>query len=420
MALWALCAPLRVAAASVGEDAAESHARAMDQFIRGTVADQMEDYYRAVFHYQEALRYDSTSAFILVALAQDYLLLGNPAQGAELIDRALKARPDYLPALELKALLLRGTGNLAEARDALRKLVQFAPKNAQYLRQLLAVELNLENFDEADKLYHRIIDVEGDSDLLTRQVLAVYLTSGQPARAAVLLEKLIASDSTDAGLVYTLGTVYLQQGDSTRGEALILKANRMDPTEPRFWSGRAVLAMDKQDYEGAVTILDSAQAHVTPNAGMLSLKGTALNRVKRQTEAVAVFRQAIDLDSTQFVAMGALALIYDQLDSVPQAVSLYERAITLSDSAAIYLNNLAYTWASRGLELERARALAEAALTRRTEERRLSRYDGVDRVRAGAQQGRDPPSETGDRADSRCRGHIGTPRGCVPQERQPP
>ncbi len=149
-----------------------------------------------------------------------------------------------------------------------------------------------------------------------------------------------------------------------RGAALVLKANEMEPSESRFWMGRAVLAMDRLDFVAAVAILDSAEHHVTPNAGMLSLKGTALNRLNRQTEAVAALSQAIVLDSTQFVAMGALALIYDQLDSVDQAVALYERAIPLSDSAAIYLNNLAYTLASRGRELERAKILAEQALAR--------------------------------------------------------
>jgi len=63
-----------------------------------------------------------------------------------------------------------------------------------------------------------------------------------------------------------------------------------------------------------------------------------------------------------YVAMGSLALVYDELDSVERAVELYERAIRLSDSAATYLNNLSYTYASRGMELERAKALVRRAL----------------------------------------------------------
>jgi len=75
-----------------------------------------------------------------------------------------------------------------------------------------------------------------------------------------------------------------------------------------------------------------------------------------------VFEQAIELDSTMYVAVGSLALVYDELDSVDRAVELYERAIRLSDSAATYLNNLAYTYASRGMELERAKVLVRRAL----------------------------------------------------------
>jgi Tfp pilus assembly protein PilF len=68
------------------------------------------------------------------------------------------------------------------------------------------------------------------------------------------------------------------------------------------------------------------------------------------------------MDTTMYVAMGTLAMIYDGMDSVGRAVTLYERAIALSDSAPIYLNNLAYTWASRGTNLDQAKTLVEAAL----------------------------------------------------------
>jgi tetratricopeptide (TPR) repeat protein len=322
----------------------------------------MDDRYRAVFHYQEALRYDSTSGFIYVALAQDYIMLGNPTLAAELLDKALKLHPDYLPALELKGLMLRGTGKLVEARDVLKKLIDRSPDNTQYLRQLLSVELNLKQWDDAEKLYHRIVAKEGESDLLARQVLSVYMTAGQYDRAITLLQKLIVADSTDAALVYALGTSYLQKGDTVRGQDFVRRACAMDPEEARYWIGRAVIASDLQRYDEVLAIVDSALAHIKAVAGLYSLKGAALNRLGRKSEAIAALKEAINDDSTMFVAMGALALIYDESDSVDQAVSLYERAIKLSDSAAVYLNNLAYTLASRGLQLDRAMNLSQRAL----------------------------------------------------------
>jgi tetratricopeptide (TPR) repeat protein len=350
------------ASAAVDGRRQSDRARALDHFIRGTVADVMEDHYQAIFHYQEALRCDSASPFVYVALAQDYLLLGNPVQAEALLDHALRLQPNHVPALELKSLLLRSTGRIEAARQVLRRLVQAAPDNVEHLRQLLAAELVAGDFKEAQRLLEHLKTMGKDDGLLDRQVLAVYLTAGQFERAATLLEQMIGQDSSDAGLVYALGNCRLQQGDTIRAEELIRRANRTEPGEPRYWIALAAVAMGRQDFARVTELVDSALARTPPHASLFSLKGLALYRTGKAAESIPVFRQAIELDSTMYVAMGSLALVYDELDSVEQAVELYERAIRLSDSAATYLNNLAYTFAARGIELERAQALVRRAL----------------------------------------------------------
>ncbi|MBU0508921.1 tetratricopeptide repeat protein [bacterium] len=336
--------------------------RAMDQFIRGTIADEMGDYYRAVFHYQEALRLDSTSAFVYVALAQDYALLGKPEAALALLDRALVVRENYVPALELKLVILRGTGEPLQAEGVLRELVKADPENVNYLRQLLGIDLELGKYDDADKVFSQIARVDSLVDLFSRQVIAVYLTAGETKRAIRLLESLIASDSTDASLLYVLGTSYLQTGDSLAGESLIEQANELDPAMARYWVARAFFALNRREYERTLTILDSALLHVDPQPPILNLQGTALNQLGRSAEAIEAFLRSLEMDSTSFGTMGTLALIYDGLDSLEEAVRWYERAIAASDSAAVYLNNLAYTYATRGINLEHARVLVLRAL----------------------------------------------------------
>ncbi len=334
----------------------------MDQFIRGTVADQMGDHYRAAFHYQEALRFDSNSAFIYVALAQDYLLLGNSELAEEQLDRALRVDSRHVPALELKIVLQRNSGDIPELRKTIKRLVALEPKHTGYLRELLSLQLAQQEFEEADRTYQRIVGVEGETEELLKQLLTVYLISDQPKRALPLLEKLHAHDSTDAAVVYSMGTLYLQVGDTTRGESHLLEANRLDPHEARYWVGLAVLSMDRSDYQGAAAIMDSALARLGAHAGLLTIKGSALNRMGNTTGAMHALEQAIELDSTLYSAMGSLALIYDQLDSLERVESLYRRAIELSDSAAVYLNNLAYAYAQRAVHLDKAQTLVTRAL----------------------------------------------------------
>jgi tetratricopeptide (TPR) repeat protein len=336
--------------------------RALDQFIRGTVADQMEDRYRAIFHYQEALRNDSTSAFIYVALAQDYLLLGNPSSANDLLNHALRLHPDNIPALELKLVIERGSGKFSEAQSLAKTLVKLSPKNVNYLRQLLAIEVGLKNFSGADKLRTEIESLEGQTGDVSRQLLGIYLTGGETKRAIAILQQLIAKDSTDSGLLYALGTCQIQLGDTVAGEQMLRKALALDPKDVRDWIGLAVLSMDQHRFINVLAITDSAAKHVPLNANLLSLKGAALQRLNRNAEALAALTQAVTMDSSQVAAAGTVALIYDAMDSVSQAVTWYEKTIRTSDSAAIYLNNLAYTLATHNLELERARTLSDLAI----------------------------------------------------------
>jgi len=336
----------------------------MDQFIRGTVADEMGDYYRAVFHYQEALRWDSSSAFIYVALARDYILLGSLALAEETINRVLARHEDNRPALELKGVVLRGSSRLPEARDNARRLLQLAPDNLEYLRQLLALDLVLSDFDEAERIHARIVETGGDSPELSRRVLAAYLVNGQGERALALARRLIADDSTDAEMVYALGSAYLATRDTLNAVLWVSRAAQLKPAEPRYWLGWALLCSDGGREAEAVSIVDSALVNLPPHAGLLSTKGIALYRLGRRAEAVAALSQAISLDTTLFGTMGTLALVYDEMDSVARAAETYEKAIQASDSAAVFLNNLAYTYASRGIELDKARVLTERALLR--------------------------------------------------------
>lgn len=336
----------------------------MEQFIRGTIADQTGDHYRAVIHYQEALRYDSSSAFLCLALAQDYLLLGNPELAQEHLNKALRLDPNNVSALELKVVLVRGTGNMAMAREYVKRLSELVPKDSRYLREMLAIALSQGKYEEADRLYEQIVEIEGETDQLIRQVLTVYLMNQQPDRAIPLLKELHERDSTDAAVVFSLGTTYMQIGDTTKGEEYMRRANRMAPTEPRYWIGLGVLALDRKQYEQAQAIADSAISKVGLHAGLYTIKGNALNRLGKTLDAAAALEQAIALDSTLFSAVGVLALIYDRLDSLSRVEELYERAIRLSDSAAVFLNNLAYAYAQRGVKLERAKVLSTRALQR--------------------------------------------------------
>jgi len=340
----------------------EPHPRALEHFIRGTFAAEMENHYQAIFHFQEALRSDPDSPFLRVALAQEYLMLDQPGRALEIVDEALEKEPGFAAALEVKAGILRVQGKLPDALRALESLVAAAPEETKYYYDLLFGYLSTGDYESADRVFDTHLKESPALETVLRQVLAVYVMADERERALPYLEELVEIDTSDADLVYSLGSLYLQVRDTLRGERSIRRALEMEPSESRYWFALAVLAYDREEYGRVVEIVDEAHESVAEHAGLLNLKGNSLSRLSLDVEAAAALERTIALDSTAFGAMGTLALIYDRLDRVERVVELYERAIELSDSAAVYMNNLAYTFAERGLELARADTLVDLAL----------------------------------------------------------
>jgi tetratricopeptide (TPR) repeat protein len=334
---------------------------AMDHFIRGVTADKMDDLYRAVFEYQSALEADSLSPFLYIALAQDYVILGKVPQALDLTARALDIEADYKPALELRAGLLVNTDRWTEALTLYEHLARLDTTQVEYPFQLLRLYLMNRDFDCADAMYQRIAAVQGESKQLLFQVATALLLSDSVLRAIPYMELLSRMDTTDASVIYTLGTLYLLRSDTALAQTHFEKAVTLDSSIARFWMGLAMLQMDRGHQDAAEQILLKAIEKIPNDAGLWNLLGTCQNAAGKTDEAVRSLQETLRLDSTNYSAFGILALIYDRMDSIEKVQDLYERALQLSDSAAVFLNNYAYSLSEHGKDLEHAKVMAERA-----------------------------------------------------------
>lgn len=334
---------------------------AMDHFIRGVIADNMEDYYRAVFEYQEALEADSESPFIYVALAQDYVILGKIPQALDLLKTALEIDSNYIPALELLAGLLLNTDKWLDALEYYERLAELDTTEVEYPFQLLRLYIQKGNFDRADTMYQRVVAMEGESKGLLLQIATILLLGNNVHRATPYLERLAQLDSTDAAVIYTLGTLYLQRQDTALAQTHFERAPTLQPKIARYWMGLAILQMDMDDYTEACQTLERAVEAIPEDPGLWSLLGGCQNQAGMTEKAILSLQETLRLDTTNYSALGVLALTYDRLDSVQKVIELYERALQLSDSAVVFLNNYAYTLAERGMDLAHAKVMAEKA-----------------------------------------------------------
>ncbi len=236
------------------------------------------------------------------------------------------------------------------------------PDKREYKIDLLTLSLTLGYFVEVDDLYKRLTTENNPELDMARQIVAVYLMSGEHSRALPYMQELAASDTSDAAVTYTLGTLYLQSGDTAKARESVDRAIQLDSSDTRYWYLKLVIEFDQDRYQNVLELAKAARLAAGDDARSANLEGLSNMRLGDSTAAMERFAYALSLDSTLYPAAGSLALLYDSADSLDQAVKYYELAIQFSDSAAIYLNNLAYTYAVRGIEHERALLLVDAAL----------------------------------------------------------
>jgi cytochrome c-type biogenesis protein CcmH/NrfG len=91
----------------------------------------------------------------------DFLLaMAKPAEAARILERVVDAEPTNQAALELLARAYFGAAQLGPAKDALTRLVAFAPANA-WARRALARTLERQSRAEDAAVHHRIADALG-------------------------------------------------------------------------------------------------------------------------------------------------------------------------------------------------------------------------------------------------------------------
>ncbi len=370
-----ICCTSLWAADDLDKNPASADPRAVEQFIKGNTAAEQGNPYQAIFFFEEAIRFDPGSPFLYVALAEQYLVLAQENNSSEALTRAETALANAMeldgshePALQLKSRLLAAQGDTAGALALLRRLLNDHPTSRDYRAEMLALCLTTGDFDIVDSLYavEQALNPERDLDL-TKRIVAIYLMTGQSARSIPYMQELLAADTTDAPVTYTLATLYLQTEDTTKAAFYAERAIGLDSTDARFWYLKLVMVFDQDRFDEVLGIASRARAAAGEDAKTANLEGLSFMRLADSTRAVERFTRALELDSTLYPAAGSLGLLYEAQNELDKAVFHYEWAIRLSDSAAIYMNNLSYSFAVRGIELEHAMELVDAALDKEPE-----------------------------------------------------
>lgn len=241
----------------------------------------------------------------------------------------LKKRPDFVPAQLLLAAAYRSLGRLDDAAAVIREQIRLSPDNSQ-LYLLLGLIERLQNKNaEARKTFEKALELAPENLTVLYQIIDLDISEKNFPTALEGVRQLIKKkpDTAVAGLLE--GRIYAGQGDWDRAEASLLKSIELD-------------------------------ADATSAYDLLIAAYIAANKLP---EALAKLEGLLTKNPRNARALMLSAVIYEKINEFTKARDAYEKLLSAKPGFSPALNNLAYLYAERLNQLDKASDLARKART---------------------------------------------------------
>lgn len=292
------------------------------------------------------------------------LAAGEQALVLPLLDAAIRAEPQWVPAHLLRARALLDRGDIDAARAALAAAVQRFPDDGKLRMDYARVLYTAGEADAALVELERVIGAD-PLDVEARLAFgAIAIERRQYARAVQVLEPALESGGRDDEVMFELGQAEEGRGDFARAAEWYGRVS----SDTRAFAARIRIGGLRLRESGpdAMRAYFDAQRREHPDDARRLYLGEAdlLRREDRFGDAMGVLDGALAALPDDTDMLYARALVAERLDRIDQAEADLRRVLQLDPDNAMALNALGYTLADRGGRYAEALPFVERALAR--------------------------------------------------------
>ena len=279
------------------------------------------------------LQPDNPSALNLQAAATIYL--GERANGRSMLEAILATHPDYLPARINLIKLDIIEGRLADADDALAKLLSADPDDLLALNESAQVASARGDRRTAIRYLERIREINPRAARPILQLMGLYLGEDRVTDALKVAQALERAAPDNLMVKKGLAIVQLARGESSIAQSLLDDAVRLAGHDEGELVGIAQLQSRAGAVEAAEQTLRKALVD-NPTAAAVRIELAFMLAAQRRFEDAAVEVAAIiEHDPQNLAAIVQLGDIRLDQGRADDAIVLYRRALGLSNQASL-------------------------------------------------------------------------------------
>ena len=294
----------------------------------------------------------------LLLLARSNAGLGLVRQTEELLLAALRQDPTYVEALAELAFLYEGEGDLVQAEQTYRRILDLRPDADEILLRLVQVNIKLNKPGDALSLAMR----QADREQFALEAALMFIQENLFQEADAVLEALPEKNGPAEADFYRALIAYDGNNDPEQALSHLGRIQEDHPHYARALSFQGYLLLQLNRTEDALLAAREGRELFPNMSDFMLLEAEILLDADQAAQAADLLKRARQQWPEDPNVLYRLGYLQEQMGKRAEALETMETIVAQDPDHAEALNFIGYTLAEQGRDLERALVLVERAL----------------------------------------------------------
>ena len=312
---------------------------------------------------RQGLQYASDSPVGYYYLGRISIEAGKPEQAISSFDRAMAVNPAFEPAYLAQASFYESRQEKDKAIAVLQKYLQRVnPRNKEIRQHLIQLYVTTKDYAGGLAELEKMLEEDpGDLDAQLRMAL-IYGEKKDYTKAISQLTAVLKARPAELKIRDYLGFLYEELKDYPKAMDAYQFNLQLDPAFPESHIHLGVLHYRLKQFPGAIAHLSEAVRLNPKQPEAHIVLGLAYLQSEQVEKACQAFEEGIRHNPKSADLHFNLGTAYDKLNRFDDLVRAMETAISLDPHNADALNYLGYSYAERGIKVDKAVSLTRQAV----------------------------------------------------------
>ena len=239
-------------------------------------------------------------------------------------------------------------GDLQQASQICKKILQKRPKNADVFNMLGAICYQLRNFDDAAKYLKNAIALNPHHSDAYSNLGNVHQEQGLLDEAMICVKKSIELNPHNADAYNTLGMIFHKKGAIDSAIQAYQRALDIKPAYANAYHNLGVAFKEKGLFSESISFFEKALQFDTKNSDACFHIGMLLKETGKPDEAILFFQKGLQINPNHAAAYNLLGMIFGEKGQFDSALANFVKAIKLNPHYVDAYSNIGKVFQEQG------------------------------------------------------------------------